>query len=228
MLSELDMNTFVNIFGDSAAWMLIFAGAMALIWFFYEGYRNKGFLRGKKEEFDKYDEISKILKIIILAGMILGAIEIATGIVTMMLNIAPSDAFAARVGAERYDLFTSLLLIILGISMFLKPMLDAPLSALIGLLVAIGIGIIISAVIPDGWLSFVQVIWGINPRWIIIGVAVVIGIIVGVMVKFAIGSLETIAKVISWPPVAFLMALLCFVQGFGLLFFGYSLVFIFG
>jgi hypothetical protein len=223
MLAEWNMETFVNIFGDSAAWMLIFAGCMAILWFIYEGIRNGGFIRRTKEDFEKYDNISKGLKLIIVLGMILGLLEIATGVVTIMLNIPPSFKYAEVVGEARYDLLTSGLLIILGIAMFMKPMLDAPISALIGLLAAIAVGIILAMVLPPEWVDFATQQTGVNPKWLIVGVAVIVGLIVGAMAKFAIGSLEAIAKVISWPPIALLIAIICFVQGFGLLIWGFSL-----
>jgi hypothetical protein len=222
-LFQTGMDTFLNIFGDSAAWMLIFAGCMALVWFFYEGYRNGGFIHRTKEDFEKYDDISKVLKIIILLGMILGAIEIATGIITIMLNLSPSNKFAEVVGEQRYDLLTSALLIIMGIVMFLKPMLDAPLSAIIGLIASILVGIALAIFIPKEWVDLAYKYSNIDPRYILIGVAGIVGLMVGLMAKFTIGSLETIAKVLSWPPIALLMAIVCLVQGFGVLIFGYTL-----
>jgi hypothetical protein len=217
------MDTFINIFGDSAAWMLIYAGCMALVWFFYEGYRNGGFIKRTKEDFEKYDDIGKLLKFVILLGMILGAIEIATGIITIMLNLSPSNKFTEIVGEQRYDLLTSALLIIMGLVMFLKPMLDAPLSAIIGLIAAILVGIALTIFIPQDWIDFAYDQSGVNPRYILLIVAGIVGLLIGGMAKFALGSLEAIAKVLSWPPIALLMAVICFIQGFGVLIFGFSM-----
>lgn len=222
-LFQTGMDKFLTIFGDSAAWMLIFAGFMAVVWFLYEGYRNGGFIHRTKEDFEKYDHIGGFLKLIILLGMILGAIEIATGIVTIMLNLSPSDKFAEVVGEQRYDLLTSALLIAMGLTMFLKPMLDAPLSAIIGLIAAVLVGIALAIFIPQEWVDIAYEYSSVNPRYILIGVAGFVGLLVGAMAKFAIGSLETIAKVLSWPPVALIMAIICFVQGFGVLIFGFTL-----
>ena len=222
-LFQSRMDTFLAIFGDSAAWMLIFAGCMAVVWFLYEGYRNGGFIRRTKEDFEKYDQIGGFLKLIILLGMVLGAIEIATGIVTIMLNLSPSDKFAEVVGEQRCDILTSALLIAMGLTMFLKPMLDAPLSAIIGLIAAVLVGIALAIFIPQEWVDIAYQYSSVNPRYILIGVAGFVGLLVSAMAKFAIGSLETIAKVLSWPPVALIMAIVCFVQGFGVLIFGFTL-----
>lgn len=219
----MDMATFVDIFGDSGAWMLVFAGLMAVVWFFYEGYRNGGFIRRTKEDFDKFEDVSKALKAIIFLGMLLGLITIMTGVVTIMLNIPPSFKFAEVVGENRADLFTSVLLILMGIAMFLKPMLDAPLSAIIGLIASLAVGIALTFFLPQEWVDLTVQYTGVNPKWFIIGAAIVVGLLVGMAAKFTIGSLEAIAKVISWPPVAFLMAILCLVQGFGLLIYGFSI-----
>jgi len=47
--------------------------------------------------------------------------------------------------------------------------------------------------------------------------------IVALTVKFYIGSLMAISKAISWPPLAFIIAVFCLLQGFLLLVIGVSI-----
>ena len=46
-----DLQSFAGTFGNSAAWMLLFAGLMSFIWFISEGFRRGGFMRPKKRKF---------------------------------------------------------------------------------------------------------------------------------------------------------------------------------
>jgi hypothetical protein len=89
--SPTGMDIFVNIFGDSAAWLLIFAGFMAFVWMLSEGFRRGGFLRPKNEE-AIHDEISTVLRIIVYIGILLGIISVITGVVTIMMKLPPSNA----------------------------------------------------------------------------------------------------------------------------------------
>ena len=43
-----DLQSFAGTFGNSAAWMLLFAGLMSFIWFISEGFRRGGFIAPKE------------------------------------------------------------------------------------------------------------------------------------------------------------------------------------
>ena len=121
------LDAFVRLFADSGAIMLVLCGLMALVWFFYEGVR-RGWVKPKGEEWER-DKVSRALKIIIGLGIILGVIALCTGIVTMVMDIPPSNAYANNHG-EHFDWLTSIALIVMGIAMFLKPLEDLPHQAL--------------------------------------------------------------------------------------------------
>src|SRR6056297_3147340 len=108
---------FVDIIGGTEGWMLIGCGIMTLIWFLYEGYRKGGLIRPKKEEC-KYDEVSRALKVMSYLGIFFGMLVLATAAVGMIYDIPPSSKMDPDFG---YDRLTSIVLIILGFFMFIKP-----------------------------------------------------------------------------------------------------------
>ncbi|MFX0037359.1 MAG: hypothetical protein ACFE9I_17190, partial [Candidatus Hermodarchaeota archaeon] len=46
---------------------------------------------------------------------------------------------------------------------------------------------------------------------------IIIFAVVAILVKFYIGGLMGVSKVVSWPPFAFIVAIVCLIQGFLLL-----------
>jgi len=140
------LTAFVKIFADSGAIMLVICGLMALVWFFYEGVR-RGWVKPKGEEWER-DKVSRTLKVIIGLGIILGIITVLTGIVTMVLNIRPSIAYANRYG-EQFDWLTSISLLVMGVAMFLKPLEDLPLAALIGLAAGAAAALLVALILPQ-------------------------------------------------------------------------------
>ncbi|MHA1511526.1 MAG: hypothetical protein ACTSRX_07390 [Promethearchaeota archaeon] len=183
------LDTFVKWFADSGAIMLVICGLMALVWFFYEGVR-RGWVKPKGEEWER-DKVSRTLKVIIGLGIILGVITLLTGIVTMVMNIRPSLAYESLHGSQ-FDWLTSIALIVMGIAMFLKPLEDLPLAALIGLAAGAAAALL----------------------WILFGLFALVATLVGVAIKFWLSSIEAISKFISWPPMALITAAFCLVQGF--------------
>lgn len=220
----LDINDIINwwgvVFGDSAAWLLIFGGMMALVWFFYEGVR-RGFVKPKNEAWER-DKVSRFLKGIVVLGIALGVIMIITAIFTMVMDLPPSDAYMENPGAnsrgDHFDWLTSISLLILGLAMFIKPLEDVPLATIIGLIVGAGVAFLLALIIPTDL--------GANTtmKWVLIVVFIVITSLVGAMTKVWIDGIEGIAKFISWPPVALIISALCFIQGFAVLLVGYSLI----
>jgi len=203
------LDTFVNWFADSGAIMLVICGLMALVWFFYEGVR-RGWVKPKGEEWER-DKVSRTLKVIIGLGIILGVITLLTGIVTMVMNIRPSLAYESKHGSQ-FDWLTSIALIVMGIAMFLKPLEDLPLAALIGLAAGAASALLVALILPA---DFIEAANGyVNMKWILFGLFALVATIVGVAIKFWLSSIEAISKFISWPPMALITAAFCLVQGF--------------
>jgi hypothetical protein len=210
---------FQNTFADSAAWMIILCGAMFLVWFFYEGIR-KGFWKSKKEEWN-LDTVSKGLKIVIFLGIFIGMLMIATAIITMIADLPPSFKYRDNV-EDHFDWLTSISLLIFGLVMFIKPITDVPWATLIGLLAGAAVAIIIAIVVPQDLIDYGQTKIDWDIRWVIVIIFVVISTIVGLCVKFWIAGIEFLAKFMSWPPVAIILAVYCFIQGIGLLATGFT------
>ncbi|MFW9987947.1 MAG: hypothetical protein ACFFC3_04770 [Candidatus Odinarchaeota archaeon] len=209
---------FFNWVAESAAIMMILSGIMAITWLGYERKRRGSFLKRKAEE--EQFNITKFLRGLSYIGLILGIFVVWSGAVSLILNIPPSFQYR-DVTENAANHFTSIFLIVIGIAIFFKPISDLPLSSIIGLLAGTVTVFIIALLVPDG---AVQVIAGvINPKWILIIIFIIVTIIVGLMAKFSIGTLQKISKFLSWPPIAFVIMIFCFIQGFTLWIWGVSI-----
>jgi hypothetical protein len=220
----LDVNDIINwwmvVFGDSAAWLLIFSGMMTLVWFFYEGVR-RGFVKPKNEAWER-DKVSRFLKAVVVLGIVLGIIMVLTAILTMVKDIPPSFKYRDNPGdhslGDHFDWLTSISLLVLGLAMFIKPLEDVPLATIIGLVVGAGVAFLLALLIPTNL--------GENTtmKWILVIVFVIVTSLVGAMTKVWVDGIEGVAKFISWPPVAIVISAFCFIQGFAVLLVGYSLI----
>ncbi|MHA1673664.1 MAG: hypothetical protein ACTSYI_08545 [Promethearchaeota archaeon] len=219
-LSESILDLWINVFGDSGAWMLIFCGLMALIWFFYEGMR-RGWIRKKKDEWEM-DNVSRFLKFIIFLGIVLGLINIITAIITIWGNIPPSFAYRDNPipdAQNHYDLLTSISLLVMGLAMFIKPLQDVPIATIVGLVVGAAVALLLAMFIePTGFVSDTTL------KWILVIVFVAITSIVGALLKVWVDGVEAVAKFLSWPPVALIIAAFCITQGLFVLVGGTSLI----
>jgi hypothetical protein len=213
------LDFWVNAFGDSGAILTVLCGLMALIWFFYEGVR-RGFVKPKNEAWER-DKVSKILKIVIYLGIILGIICVISAIVTMVLDIPPSDAYAAntKYGFDNgFDWLTSITLLVMGLSMFLKPLEDVPIATIIGLAVGAAVALLLGLLLPTSLSDNAYM------KWVLIGVFLIITTAVGAMLKVWLDGIEFIAKILSWPPVSMVLAAFCLVQGFAVWIAGTTLI----
>ena len=197
------LGLWVTLFADSAAILTVLCGVMALIWFFYEGVR-RGFVKPKNEAWER-DKVSRILKITIFGGIILGVICVITAIVTMVMDLPPSFAFRDNVG-NRFDWLTSITLLVMGLAMFLKPLEDVPLATVIGLAVGGVVALLLGMLLPASLSEFPAM------KWVLVGVFVVVTTAVGLMLKVWLDGIEYVAKILSWPPMSRILAAFCLVQ----------------
>ena len=224
-VTNAKLQWFIDVFGDSSGGVLLFCAIMALIWFFNEAYRQGGFLRPKNEEWDR-DEVTMVLKIMIYAGLILGLIVIGTAAVSLIYDIPPTSKYGLNVAPEA-DTFTVVLLFIMGLTMFLKPLQDIPVATIIGILLGIVFTIIVVALIPDNALTWASNETNIQSKWLFVGIFLIFGTLFGSMAKFWVDGFEAVGKFLSWPPIALLMSLICFVQAIGLIGWGWSISLLF-
>lgn len=176
--------------------------------------------RFKKEDWEEV-EVSKFLKVLSYAGLVLGVIFIWAAAVGIIDNIAPSNTYDARFAPiednSPLDWLTTISLLVIGVVMFLKPINDLPWAGMIGLLAGIGTAILLVVFLPKSLLEYP------NAKWVILGVGLVIATLVGMFMKFWIGTLQTVSRVLSYPPIALVVAIYCLVQGGLILLWGFGL-----
>jgi hypothetical protein len=189
-----------------------------MIYAFYEAKRRGSFKERKVEDWNF--KITKFLKALTYLGFVVGVLSILCGVGGLILNQPPSVAYAANT-QNSASIFTSAFLIILGVLTFLKPINDLPIGSVLGLLLATFVVIFASLAIPDTAVQLIAVF--IDPKLFMIILFIVVFAIVALTVKFYIGSLMSVSKAISWPPLAFIIAIFCLLQGFLLLVIGMSI-----
>ncbi len=162
------------------------------------------------------------LKVFVVLGIVLGVIMVSTAILTMVKDIPPSFEYRDNPGTNsrgnHFDWLTSISLLVLGLAMFIKPLEDVPLATIIGLVGGAGVALLLAFLTPTDLISDTTM------KWVLIIVFIVITSLVGAMTKVWIDGIEGVAKFISWPPIALFISAFCFIQGFAVLFVGYSLV----
>jgi len=202
-----------------AGFFLLILGVIWLIYGVYEAKRRGSVKKRKVEDWDF--DITKFLKGLTYLGILVGILCILSGVGGLMYNIPPS----ARFQSGEVSIFTSAALIILGILTFLKPMNDLPIASIVGLLAASAIVAILVMVLPSQVYEVLDIF--IDAKIFFIVLFFIIFAIVALTAKFYIGGLMKISKVISWPPIAFIVAALCFLQGFLVLVIGVSIGYLF-
>ncbi|MFX1417629.1 MAG: hypothetical protein ACFE9N_01785 [Promethearchaeota archaeon] len=208
---------FFNWVSESAAIMMVLSGAMAITWLGYERKRRGSFTK-RKTEVEKFD-VTKFLRGMSYLGLILGIFVIWSGVMGLILDIPPSFQYR-DVTANEANHFTCVFLIIIGIAMFFKPISDLPLSSILGLLAGTATAFIVALIIPD---SVANLLGTTIVKWVLVVIFIIVTLIVGLTAKFYIGTLQKISKFLSWPPIAFVIVVFCFVQGLCLWIGGFSI-----
>lgn len=215
-------------FPRSAGWMLVMVGFLAITWFGSDAKRRGGVVRRSKEEYTGGLDPSTLLRALSYVGLVLGLLITVAAVVGLVQDVPPSAAYAREtLGCDFYaetcrgnNNFTSLVLVVLGLVCFLKPVSDVPWAALVGLLAGTAAAVLLAFVVPvpaavTGWQYW---------KYIVAAVFVVVALLVAAAWKLATDLLVGLAKVLAWPPVALVVAAFCFVQGALLLGPGVSLV----
>ena len=209
---------FLKPVAELAGFFVLILGIMWFIYTAYEAKRRGSFKKRKVEDWNF--DITKFLKILSYLGFVAGIFAILSGAGGLILNAPPSRAFEANFGYTA-SLFTSIFLIILGLLTFLKPVNDLPIASIIGLMAGTVVTVIVAIAIPPEAVEVIAVF--IDPRILLVIVFLVIFALAALTAKFYVGFLMAISKLISWPPLALLISIFCFVQGFLLLVVGVSI-----
>lgn len=223
MIYQFDFTEgFLRPVAEFAGFFILILGIMWMVYAIYETKRRGSFKERKVEDWNF--DITKFLKFLTYLGILVGAFSLLSGVGGLILDQPPSVAYASNTQNAK-SIFTSAFLIIAGILTLLKPLNDLPISSVLGILLASLVVVIVALAIPDQVVEVIAVF--INPKLLLVIVFILVFAIVALTVKFYIGALMTISKAISWPPLAFVMAVFCLLQGFLLLVVGVSITGIF-
>ncbi|MBY9006206.1 MAG: hypothetical protein KGD63_05570 [Candidatus Lokiarchaeota archaeon] len=201
------------------ALFMLFLGVIWIIYGVHETKRRGSFKKRKTEDWDF--KITKFLKILTYVGFVVGILSIVAGVGALMYDEPPSVAYGEIVSYHR-NIFTCIILLLLGFVTFLKPANDLPMATIIGLLISLAITFLVAMMIPE---EIIGAIDEFVDYKIVLGIVFLILFAISALVaKFYTAGFMFISKVFSWPPIAIIVALLCLIQGTLLLTAGISLI----
>jgi len=198
-----------SIFRPFATWGAFFLLLLGVIWIInavYEWKARGGFRKREMEEWDR--KVTTFLKVLTYFSFVVGAICVISGVAELILK-EPLAVYGDS------DIFTAILLIVFGISTFLKPINDIPIGSIIALIAASAVVILVAVLIPADVVEFLGNY--VDPKWLLIIIFIIVFIIVATIAKMAIDVFIIISKALSWPPIAIIFAIFCFIQAFFLL-----------
>ncbi|UCD01568.1 MAG: hypothetical protein JSV23_00655 [Promethearchaeota archaeon] len=207
---------FLRPLGTFGGWFMLILGIMWIIYAAYETKRRKSFKKRKVEDWDF--DITKFLKGLTYIGFIVGLLSLMSGIAGLIFNVPPSYTFPPGAGRSW---FSGIILIIFGFLTFVKPANDLPLASIIGVLIASIVVIILALAVPQKVTDLIAVF--VNPKIVLLIVFIIVFAIVALTAKFYTAGFMAVSKAISWPPLAVIFAIFCFIQGFLLLVLGVSI-----
>lgn len=211
-----------NILKPLSQWGGFFLFLLGIIWIIYALYETKRRGSFKKRKVETWDfDVTKFLKVLTYFGFIVGIFSILSGVGALILDVPPSTAYALKNPTVGRSLFTAIILIVFGIFTFLKPINDLPIASVIGLMVASLIVAIIALAIPEKFVEAIAVF--IDPKILLVIIFIIIFAIIALTAKFYMSGVMAISKALSWPPLAFIVAAFCLIQGFLLLVIGVSI-----
>jgi len=211
---------FIRPLSQWGGFFFLILGIMWLIYAIYETKRRGSFKKRKVESWNF--DVTKFLKGLTYIGILVGIFSMMSGIGELILDEPPSVAYAAANPGAGRSLFSAILLIVFGIFTLLKPLNDLPIASVVGLIIASAAAIIVCLLIPDVLVEHIAIHF--DPKWFFIILFIIILAIIAILVKFYIAGIMRISKIISWPPLAFIVAVVCLIQGFLLLVLGISIV----
>jgi hypothetical protein len=198
-----------SIFRPFAAWGAFFLLLLGAIWIInaaYEWKERKSLTKRSAEEWDR--KITTFLKVLTYFSFVVGAVCIISGVAELILK-EPLAVYGDS------DIFTAILLIVFGLATFFKPINDIPIGSIIALIAASACVILVAVLIPPHVVEFLGNY--VDPKWLLIIIFIIVFIIVATIAKMAIDVFIIISKALSWPPIAIIFAIFCFVQAFFLL-----------
>jgi hypothetical protein len=180
---------------DVAPFVLILGGLIAASWLF----EKLGSVL-----FNGWEVVTWLPKALTYLGFFVGIVLLATAAV----------AWSQQVD---WDLGTKYLLVVIGLALFLKPVKNFPIAALIGLTVGCACAAYVILFVP-----LPETVLGVSVRWVYLIVFLVPALITYLLFKFIEDALRLIRIVLTFEPVAIILGLVCIANGL-LMLFGTSL-----
>lgn len=112
-----------------------------------------------------------------------------------------------------WDVGTRWLLLAIGLALFLKPVKDFPVAALVGLTVGCACAAYVILFIP-----MPEAVLGISIRWIYLIIFLVPALITYLLFKFIEDVLKLIRIILTFEPIAIILGLVCIANGILMLF----------
>jgi len=169
---------------DYAPFILIFGGLLTVSWLLE---KLDGSPMGEKA-------VGKGTRTFSYLGFFVGILLITTAAVAW--------------STQKLDVGTRYLLIITGLSLFLKPIKDVPWAALIGLVAGCACAGYAILVLPVPGTVF-----GISSKWIYLLAFLVPALLAYLLFKFVEDLLRLIGAILTFKPVTIVLGLVCIVQG---------------
>ena len=185
-----------ELFVDIAPYVLILGGVVAVSWFVEK-------IVGVMLDGERL--MIWLLKGMSYFGFLVGILLMATAAV----------AWSQPVG---WDLGTKILLLVTGLALFLKPVKDFPVAALIALTVGCACAAYVILFVP-----MPETVLGISIRWVYLTIFLIPALITYVLFKFVEDVLRLIRIILTFEPVALILGSVCIANGV-LMLFGTSLL----
>jgi hypothetical protein len=143
--------------------------------------------------------MSKILKVVSIFGFLVGILLLLTG--------------AAIWSTEGWDIATKYLLIITGLSLFLKPLRQIPWAALVGLIIGLVCVFLVYFYFP-----LPEMIFSISSTWFYLAIFFIPALATYLFFKFLEDLIKLIGLILASKPVATILGIICISHGVLLLF----------
>ncbi|MCD6515461.1 MAG: hypothetical protein J7L07_11095 [Candidatus Odinarchaeota archaeon] len=181
---------------ETYASIALILGGIALASWFFEALSDKIPIFGKI--------LTPIIKIIGIFGFFIGIADI----------VVAYYAFSSRA----LNTFTLVMLALLGIALFIAPLTKIPIAAFAALLSGAALAMLVLSAIPPNWWDTLVLISPVLTRTNIAIAAFIIGaVIVYSITRMITDIIEFIGKILTFKPIAFIIAFLAIAEGIAIL-----------
>lgn len=195
------MNNFYMFFATNASLTLIIGAIFVGIWFWDQIIRNP----------EEEEEIPWYIKAVDYSGFFVGLLILIPTSIVMIVN-GYSLVWEFNIYSPvHYPIFTKILILLVGISLFFKPLKDAPIATIIAL---IGGGIVALFVIGliQTPIEVVTLFFGFDPKYIFLIIFLLIFILVALLMYFVAKIIAWIGKVLASKPISMVLMGICIIE----------------